>query len=181
MPQYRRAITPGGTFFFTVVTCRRQPILTTLNARNILRRIVIDIKRKYPFEIDAWVLLPDYMHCIWTLPEGDCDYSKRWGLIKSGFTKSAKSFFHRGDWMNESKKKHREGTIWQRRYWEHEIRDEDDYVRHMDYVHYNPVKHGLVNFVGQWPYSTFHRYVRRGVYSNDWGGEDINNMCACGE
>ncbi len=171
MPNYRRSTAPGATYFFTVVTYRRQAILVEPESRLILRQVIEEVRQQHPFVIDAWVLLPDHLHCIWTLPENDADYSKRWGMIKAGFTKQAKLFFHRNEWMNRSKQRHREGTIWQRRFWEHQIRDEADFQRHVDYIHYNPVKHGLVKEVKAWPYSTFHRYVREGIYPGDWGSE----------
>ncbi len=170
MSRYRRADTPGGTYFFTVVTYRRREILTIPESRAILREVLNTVKQRHPFTIDAWVLLPDHLHSIWTLPAGDKDYAKRWGMIKSGFSKQAKNLFHREEWMNETKIKRRESTIWQRRYWEHQIRNEDDYRKHMDYLHINPVKHGLVKRVVDWPYSTFHRYTKLGVYPDDWCG-----------
>jgi len=170
MPRYRRADTPGGTYFFTVVTYRRREVLTKPESRRILREVITAVKQQHPFNVDAWVLLPDHMHSIWTLPPGDKEFSKRWGMIKAGFSKRAKILLHRDEWMNASKAKRRECTIWQRRFWEHQIRNEDDYRRHMDYLHYNPVKHGLVERVIDWPYSTFHRYVQNGVYAEDWCG-----------
>ncbi len=170
MSRYRRATTPGGTYFFTVVTYRRRKILTEPESREILRDVIKEVKQRYPFTIDAWILLPDHLHSIWTLPPGDNDYPKRWGMIKAGFSKQAKSIFHRQEWMNETKTQRRESTIWQRRYWEHQIRNEDDYRRHMDYLHYNPVKHRLARRTIDWPHSTFHRYVKKGVYSEDWCG-----------
>ncbi len=170
MSRYRRTNTPGGTYFFTVVTYRRREILTEPESRTILREVIKEVKQKYPFTVDAWILLPDHLHSIWTLPPGDIEYPKRWGMIKAGFSKQAKSLFHRQEWMNETKTRRRESTIWQRRYWEHQIRNEDDYRRYMDYLHYNPVKHRLVRRVIDWPYSTFHRYVKEGVYTKDWCG-----------
>jgi len=170
MPRYRRASTPGGTYFFTVVTYRRRKILIEPESRVILRKVIKEVKQRYPFTIEAWILLPDHLHSIWTLPPGDNDYPKRWGMIKAGFSKQAKSLFHRQEWMNETKTRRRESTIWQRRYWEHQIRNEDDYRRHMDYLHYNPVKHRLARRVIDWPHSTFRRYVEKGVYPKDWGG-----------
>ncbi|MCP4346921.1 MAG: transposase [Desulfobacterales bacterium] len=142
----------------------------------MLREAVEWVRQRHPFFIDAWVLLPDHMHCIWTLPEQDTDFSKRWSLIKSNFSKRAKAMLHNPEWMNVSKLKHRESTIWQRRFWEHLIRDDEDYRIHMDYIHYNPVRHGLVNRVRDWPYSTFHRYVRKGIYSENWGGGMIPGL-----
>ena len=174
MPNYVRSIQKGGTFFFTVVTFSRRPILTTKQSRDILRDSISEVKSTHPFEIDAWILLPDHRHSIWTLPDSDHDFSKRWGLIKARFSKKAKRIFHREQWMNPSKTKHSESTIWQRRFWEHQIRDEADFNAHINYLHYNPVKHRLVKRVADWPYSTFHKFVRQGVYPMDWGGDTCN-------
>ena len=168
MSNYRRARMYGGTFFFTVVTYRRQRFLTDALLRTVLRNAIETTRNQYPFVINAWVLLPDHLHCIWTLPENDHDYSKRWGIIKARFSKQAKEYLHQESWLSTSKQKHRESTIWQRRFWEHQIRDEQDYQNHMDYIHYNPIKHGLVKHVSDWPYSTFHRHVKIGVYPEDW-------------
>jgi len=169
MSFYRRAQTTGGTYFFTVVTYHRRPLLIQPESRRILHETINQVRKAYPFDIDAWVLLPEHLHCVWTLPPSDADFSTRWGLIKAGFTKQARELFHKEEWINLSKEKHREGTIWQRRFWEHEIRDDKDFHNHINYVHYNPVKHGLVRRVRDWPYSTFHRYVRTDVYPVDWG------------
>jgi len=175
MSNYRRADTPGACYFFTVVTFRRRDFLTDDDCRIWLRNAVIETRKPYPFTINAWVLLPDHLHCIWTLPENDNDFSVRWNGIKRRFTQSAKHRLHKAEWINASKQKHREGTIWQRRFWEHQIRDDNDYQRHMDYIHYNPVKHGLVQKVKDWPYSTFHRYLKQGVYPGNWGSEFIQH------
>ena len=110
------------------------------------------------------------MHCIWTLPEGDTDYSTRWATIKRYVSSNSARTLHDAALAIESRQKKRESTIWQRRFWEHQIRDEDDFERHMDYIHFNPVKHGYVQCASEWPHSTFHRYVRKGVYAKDWGG-----------
>jgi putative transposase len=169
MPRFLRLKSPGGTFFFTVVTFKRRRFLTDPRSRVILREVISEVRQKYPFTIDAWVLLPDHIHTIWTLPEMDTDFSKRWGLIKRGFSNKARNFLHHDFIMTDSKELHRECTIWQRRFWEHQIRDEEDLPRHLDYIHYNPVKHGLVANVADWPYSTFHRYVEQGLYPSDWG------------
>jgi putative transposase len=169
MANYRRACIKGGTYFFTVVTYRRQKLFNNPECRIILRDAIKHVRQQHPFQIDAWALLPEHLHCIWTLPEGDADFSKRWGLIKAGFSKQAKPFLHRENWMNASKISHRETTIWQRRFWEHQIRDEEDFSRHVDYIHWNPVKHGHAAQAKDWPYSTFHRYVRDGVYPENWG------------
>lgn len=169
MPSYLRPRTAGGTFFFTVVTFERKRILTLESSRQILGQAIKEVQRQYPFYIEAWVLLPDHLHAIWTLPHGDTDYSIRWGLIKARFSKEGKAVFHGQRSANPSRIKRRETTIWQRRFWEHVIRDDQDFQRHLDYIHYNPVKHGLVARVGDWPYSTFHRYVREGFYPENWG------------
>ena len=172
MSRYRRANTPGATYFFTVVTYRRRWFLTEEQPRRWLREAIATTRRDHPFGIDAWVLMPDHLHCIWTLPAGDGDFSTRWALIKSRFTRFAKPHLHRPEWVTASKRRHREGTVWQRRFWEHQIRDERDFTAHVDYIHFNPVKHGLVEQVSDWPYSTFHRYVERGIYGREWGAQD---------
>ncbi len=163
MSNYRRAQIAGGTFFFTVVSYRRQPILCDDAVRAALRDAIRAVQGAKPFSVDAWVLLPDHLHCIWTLPPGDGDFSSRWSLIKSAVSRAIGAQYRRDEWKNDSKRKHRESTIWQRRFWEHCIRDEDDLQRHMDYLHFNPVKHGLVKAVADWPYSTFHRLMAEGV------------------
>ena len=170
MSRYRRAITAGGTFFFTVVAYRRQPILCDEAIRTALREAVLSVRRSKPFAIDAWVLLPDHLHCVWTLPADDDDFSGRWSLIKSAVSRVVGAQYRRAEWRNASKLKHREATIWQRRFWEHCIRDENDLQRHVDYLHFNPVKHGLVSRVSDWPHSTFHRFVAEGKYPIDWAG-----------
>jgi putative transposase len=169
MPRYLRPRTTEGTFFFTVVTFERRQILTLDISRRILGQAIKKVQKQYPFSIEAWVLLPDHIHAVWTLPDGDTDYSKRWGMIKAKFSKDGKVFFHGPQVASPSRIKRRETTIWQRRFWEHGIRDDQDFQRHLDYIHYNPVKHGLVARVADWPYSTFHRYVREGLYPQNWG------------
>ena len=112
----------------------------------------------------------DHLHCIWTLPDGDADYSARWKIIKRAVSVACREDYRRADWITASKLKHRESTLWQRRFWEHQIRDENDFARHVDYIHFNPVKHGHVKQAKDWPYSTFHRYVRDGLCANNWAG-----------
>ncbi len=172
MPNYRRLQTPGATYFFTVVTYERQRIFSQTAPRRILGNAIKEVNGLLPFIIEAWVLLPDHVHCIWTLPPGDYDYSKRWGLIKSKFTKKMKNV----GWavpteipISVSRIKHRESNIWQRRFWEHQIRDQEDYNRHYDYIHYNPVKHDLVDDPKKWEHSTLHRFIKSGMYPEDWG------------
>lgn len=173
MSNYRRANTKGGTYFFTVVTYRRQNILCNETVRIALRNGLREVQQKHPFHIDGWVLLPDHLHCIWTLPTDDADFGIRWAMIKRFVTKQCGSELRREEWMSESKRRRKESTLWQRRFWEHQIRDEQDYEKHMYCLHYNPVKHGLVKQVKDWPYSTFHRYVHEGVYDENWGHHGI--------
>ena len=171
MPNYRHYRVSGGCYFFTVNLLERKNTLL-IDRIDLLRESVRVCKRKQPFHIDAWVVLPEYMHCIWTLPEGDDDFSNRWKMIKTYFAKGLPD--------NERRSKTRilrgERGIWQRRYWEHLIRDERDYKNHMDYLHFNPVKHGWVKKVSEWPYSSFHRYLKSGVYSVDWAGSDLDDL-----
>jgi putative transposase len=182
MSRYRRDITPGGTFFFTLVSYRRQPILCDVAMRDALRRAIVSTREKHPFTVDAWVLMPDHLHCIWTLPEGDADYAKRWGQIKRRVSRECGNGYKRHEWLSMSKQRHRESTLWQRRYWEHRIRDEKDFAGHMDYIHYNPVKHGLCARPDLWPWTTLHRYIREGVYPQDWAGRATDfNECDFGE
>jgi len=173
MSYYRRAKTTGASYFFTVVSYRRRDILCDTRVREALRKAIAEVRNKSPFTIDAWVLLPDHLHCIWTLPPNDADFSSRWGRIKRLVSMDCGNVYHRDEWMTTSKKKHRESMIWQRRFWEHQIRDEKDFNHHMDYIHYNPVKHGISRRVVDWPYSTFHRYVKNGIYPSNWGGNGI--------
>ena len=170
MSTYRRAHTPAGTYFFTVVTYRRQKILCEEYIRTALRQAIDETRAVLPFNIDGWVLLPDHLHCIWTMPEDDADIGKRWGMIKRLVSKRCAASLSGDQGRSCSRRRRGESAVWQRRFWEHLIRDETDYRRHMDYLHYNPIKHRLVNSVNEWPYSTFHRYVRSGVYPLDWGG-----------
>ena len=170
MSRYRRATAAGSSYFFTVVAYRRQPILCDEAIRNALRTAIETVRVARPFGIDAWVLLPDHLHCVWTLPDGDADFSTRWMKIKRAVSLVCGEDYRRADWISASKLKHRESTIWQRRFWEHQIRDENDFARHVDYIHFNPVKHEHVQRVANWPYSTFHRYVRDEVYAHDWSG-----------
>ena len=169
MPNYRRPDAAGATFFFTVITLNRRAILTEPVSRQALRESIQEVREDMPFEIDSWVLLPDHLHAMWTLPPEDGNFSIRWGRIKKGFTSRVRSFFDEPALLTSSRRMRRESTIWQRRFWDHQIRNEADYRRHMDYVHYNPVKHGLVRRAADWPYSSIHRWVKRGLYSADWG------------
>ncbi|MGA7934525.1 MAG: transposase [Kovacikia sp.] len=169
MTNYRRHTLAGGTYFFTQVTHQRRPWLCTDIARATLRAAITHIRQKHPFVIEAMVLLPNHLHCIWTLPVGDSDYATRWRLIKSYVTKQAASKLHLDTKLSQSRHKRQEGNLWQRRFWEHWIRDEKDLTQHCDYIHYNPVRHGLCRMPGEWKYSSFHRFVVQGIYSPDWG------------
>ena len=160
MPNYRRLYRPGGSYFFTHVTYQRYPWLCTDLGRQALRDAIIAVRRKYPFAMDAFVLLPDHLHCIWTLPDGDCNYAKRWRLIKLMVTKAYGQELALPSEKTASGERRREGNLWQRRYWEHWIQDERDFVNHCEYVHYNPVKHGLVESPTDWAFSSVHRYLR---------------------
>ncbi len=164
MSDYRRNRVQGGTYFFTVTLHDRSSDLLVTHI-NALREAVRLTAAKSPFYIDAWVVLPEHMHCIWTLPEGDLDYSGRWRAIKTAFSKSIPAIERRSQVME----KRGERGIWQRRYWEHTIRDERDYAAHMDYTHFNPVKHGLAPSAADWPFSSFRRCVAKGVYPPEWG------------
>lgn len=138
MPEYRRASTKGGTYFFTVNTYRRQPVLIDEDVRDALREGIDKTREVMPFQILAWVLLPDHLHCIWMLPEGDADFAKRWGMIKRHVSQCCGDRLNHEEWLSESRRKRNETSLWQRRYWEHQIRDEADFARHVDYIHWNP-------------------------------------------
>jgi putative transposase len=170
MPNYRRAFVSGGTFFFTVATHQRRAFLTTPLARSCLRNSFRLVRERLPLAIEAIVLLPDHLHCVWSLPPGDSDYPDRWRQIKSLFTREYLSRGGSEAGTSLSRALHGERGIWQRRYYEHTVRDELDLKRCVDYLHLNPVKHRLVERVSNWPWSSFHRYVRLGEYSADWGG-----------
>lgn len=165
MPNYRRANIAGGTYFFTVNTLRRLPILTEPPVREALREAIRQTRMTAPFDIDAWVLLPDHLHCIWTLPQGDADFSMRWSKIKRYVSQQCGKTFVIDNVCASRTKRHESG-LWQRRFWEHQIRDDADFARHADYIHWNPVRHGLVNRAVDWPYSTFHRFVCDGRWKS---------------
>jgi putative transposase len=168
MPEYIRSKTAGGTYFFTVNSHLRQPILTAPIVRQALRAGIQRARQTLPFVIQAWALLPDHLHTIWTLPPDDHNYSARWAIIKRQVSRDCGKQSHDSDRISDSRQKRRESVLWQKRFWEHQIRDELDFERHMDYLHWNPVKHGYVGKVADWPFSSFHRYVAQGVYPPDW-------------
>lgn len=162
MVRYRRNRIPGGTCFFTLTLRNRSSRLLVESIAG-LRHAYADVVSRQPFETVAVVILPDHLHAIWRLPEDDADYSDRWRMIKAGFVRS----LHRNGIAVGTNVKG-EANVWQRRFWEHTIRDEADLRTHIDYVHWNPVKHGHVRHVSDWPYSSFHRYVGDGVLASDW-------------
>lgn len=166
MPDYRRAWHPGGTYFFTVNLLQRHGNDLLIRHVDVLREVVALVRRRHPFQIHGWVVLPEHLHCVIELPPDDADFATRWRLIKMGFSKA----IPRTEPLSQVRANRGERGIWQRRYWEHLIRDEADFQAHMDYVHINPVKHGLVNRVADWPHSTFHRLVAQGIYPVDWAG-----------
>lgn len=180
MPNYRRAHIPGGTYFFTVKTYERQPVLTNERCRIALRQALAEVRGMQSFKTIAWVLLPDHLHTIWQLPKHDADFSLRWSLIKQRVTRQCVDEASEAT-LTRSRQTRREGTFWQRRFWEHMIRDETDLRHHVDYIHYNPVKHGYVPRVADWPYSTFHRYVSDGVYPKDWASAEETSDQPFGE
>lgn len=171
MATFRRALVPGGTYFFTVATWQRQKLLTDLSVLMALRAAFRSVRAQHPFAIDAIVVLPDHLHSIWTLPPEDADYALRWNLIKRHTSQAVRHLV--ASPATESRRKRHEIGLWQRRFWEHQIRDEKDYARHVDYIHWNPVKHGHVDRVADWPYSSFHRHVRQGIIAADWAAGDI--------
>ena len=168
MPDYRRNRVPGGTYFFTVNLLERHSLLL-VDHIDSFRDAVRKVRSQRPFHIDAWVVLPDHTHCIWTLPAGDADYSSRWKAIKIAFAKT----LPKTERLSEVRERKGERGIWQRRFWEHTIRDDRDYAAHVDYIHINPLKHRLVQRVSDWPYSSFHRFVAEEIYPRDWAGEGM--------
>jgi putative transposase len=166
MTDYRRNFIAGGSFFFTVNLADRRLSWLTEHIDE-LRTAFRETRRDHPFTIEAIVVLPDHLHAIWTMPEGDADFATRWRLIKTGFSRRLPA----GERISQSRVAKGERGIRQRRYWEHTIRDERDFARHVDDIHINPVKHGLVTRVRDWPHSSFHRMVKPGDYPEDWAGD----------
>lgn len=159
MSNYRRLYIPGGTYFFTLVGYRRQPIFADEQRVMLLRQAFREVKNKRPFELLAAVILPDHLHCLWSLPCGDADFSTRWQMVKTAFSRRVPAEVK----INGSK------MVWQPRFYEHCLRDDVDFHKHLDYIHFNPVKHGLAATPGEWPYSSFKRFVRLGWYEPNWG------------
>ncbi|MGH8159629.1 MAG: REP-associated tyrosine transposase [Rhodanobacter sp.] len=160
---YRRSNAAGGTYFFTVNLADRSSCLLVEHV-DTLRDAVRMVKQKRPFDILAWVVLPEHMHAVWTLPPDDADFSTRWSLIKATFSRG----IEQGEAIGASRLRKGERGVWQRRFWEHQIRDEHDLAHHVDYVHINPVKHGHAARASDWPFSSIHRYIRQGMLAADW-------------
>lgn len=164
MRTYIRSRIPGATYFFTVNLAERRGNPLLVEHVGALREAFRRVRKDHPFDLKGSVILPDHLHCLWQLPEGDCDFPTRWRLIKAQFSRAIPA----GERISASRQRKGERGIWQRRLWEHTIRDEADFSRHMDYIHYNPVKHGYVQHVRDWPHSSFHRLVKEGVYDINW-------------
>jgi putative transposase len=163
MSNYRRSLARGAIFFFTVTLADRQSDLLVTEIER-LRRSYRNVQKRYPFKTIAICILPDHLHAIWELPPTDADFSLRWSLVKRGFSTGLNA----NDTRSASKKTKREKGVWQRRFWEHEIRDDRDLENHVAYVYSNPVKHGLVTRPIEWPFSSFHRDVELGIFTQDW-------------
>jgi putative transposase len=175
---YRRSKSCGGTFFFTLVTYKRLKLFEDTRNVNLLRESIQKVKLTHPFKMEAYVLLPDHFHCIWTLPENDNDFSMRWRQIKSYFTRN---FQQEKIPLYKARKNKKEQCIWQRRFWEHTIVNEKDFANHVDYIHYNPVKHGYVESPSAWLFSSIHYYIEKGIYSKSWGESGVVDLCNIGE
>ncbi|MFC3908901.1 transposase [Legionella dresdenensis] len=171
---YRRNFLPGGMFFFTATLHNRKSTLL-VDKIELLKEAIHMVKTEYPFQIRAYVVLPEHMHMIWQLPPRDSNYSLRWQKIKTRFSKAVCKTE-----MPVFKSQHNECILWQRRFWEHTIRDEKDFENHVHYIHYNPIKHGLVSSLHQWPHSSFHHYVRFGQLPYNWSGNGVENVNAFG-
>ena len=172
MTQYRRPTVPGAAWFFTVNLAERKGTRLLVEEIAVLRAAFRAVQLVHTFRVDAAVILPEHLHCIWTLPPGDSDFSTRWGLIKGNFSRA----IQKGERISPSRVKRGERGLWQRRFWEHLIRDESDFRRHVDYIHWNPIKHGWVQRVVDWPHSSFHAYVQRGLYVDSWGGDAVRDL-----
>lgn len=175
--RYRRSIEAGASYFFTLVTCERVSIFS--NPVNCQRwtDAILKVQSKWPFEVEGEVILPDHLHMIWRLPENDTDYATRIRLVKTAVTKSI-GFNSNDEALTYSRALKGEKEVWQRRYWEHLIRDERDFQVHLDYIHFNPVKHGLVSRPRDWPHSTFNSWVARGTYTDNWGADEMPQLLA---
>jgi putative transposase len=169
MPEYLRSRLKGGIFFFTLVTYDRRPILATDLGLKCLRHAWRETNATLPFHVEAVCVLPDHLHTVWALPEDDEDYSTRWRKLKGVFSREYRAAGARTAESNPSRLRRGEVSVWQRRFWEHRIRDGEDLRRHVEYIHYNPIKHGLVKTLGDWPHSSLHDHINRGWLDPGWG------------
>ncbi|WP_346293823.1 REP-associated tyrosine transposase [Sphaerothrix gracilis] len=169
MPDYRRPGIAGGTYFITQVTYQRQPWLCREIGRHALRTAINQVRETRPFAIDAFVLLPEHFHCLWTLPQNDSDLSTRLRLIKTYVTRHYGTQLKLDMNVSDSRRKRKERNLWQRRFWEHLIRDETDFAQHCDYIHYNPVHDQLCQVPTEWQFSSVHRLIIEGIYPPNWG------------
>lgn len=167
MVNYRRALVPGATFFFTVTLRDRRKDWLVAHVDE-LRAVFRDVRQRRPFNVDAIVVLPDHLHAVWTLPAEDADFPGRWRVIKAGFTRAVTR--HGVPLVRDRRGEY---DLWQRRYWEHLIRDDEDFARHVDYIHHNPVKHGLATDPFHWRWSSIHAYARQGVIDREWRGREV--------
>jgi putative transposase len=169
--RYRRLKVEGASYFFTLVTEHRRKLFADAETVELLRQAIARIGERHPFEVEAQVVMPDHLHALWRMPEKDADYSTRWRLIKEAFTKACVKRHGRAA-IDPARAARGEQSLWQRRFWEHLIRDEEDFGAHLDYIHLNPVHHGYVTAPRDWPHSTFARWVARGVYEPEWGSNE---------
>ena len=174
--RYRRALVAGATYFFTVNLADRKSDRLLSNIDR-LKAAMRHVQSRHPFDIPAMVIMPDHLHALWTLPPGDAGFATRWALIKAGFSRG----LPRSEPVSASRQRKGERGIWQRRYWEHLIRDDNDYARHVDYIHYNPVKHGHVTRAVDWPHSSIHRFIEEGLLPKNWAADPVENDCVYGE
>jgi putative transposase len=165
MRNYLRMRAAGGVYFFTVNLAERRGNTLLLDRIGALRDAFGRTRMERPFSLEAIVVLPEHLHCIWRLPPGDDDFPTRWRLIKSRFSRAIVATERR----SVSRLRQGERGLWQRRYWEHLVRDDEDYRHHLDYIHFNPVKHRLVRNAGDWPHSSLREWIARGAYPVDWG------------
>ena len=177
MTNYNRLKIDGAAYFFTLVLNDRIGSNLLITEFNQLKESIKKVKVSYPFKLNAMVVLPDHLHMIMSLPKNDTDYSVRIRLIKTYFSKS----LNKTEAISTSRKSKEERGIWQRRYWEHVIRSETDFINHLNYIHFNPVKHGCCNRALDWPYSTFHNYVEKGLYPKSWACSPLLSEVEAGE
>jgi putative transposase len=167
---YRRLKVEGASYFFTVVTQQRRKLFCDGVAVAMLDDAIARVVQRHPFVVEAQVIMPDHIHALWQLPDKDSDFSLRWRLSKEAFTKAYVKR-HGVSYVDAARRARGEQPLWQRRFWEHLIRDDRDFCAHLDYIHLNPVHHGYVKAPRDWPHSTFRSWVERGVYEPEWGSD----------